>query len=561
MAEQQILYVDYDFDTLVAQLQQRLAQKDTWKDLYQSATGSMLIELFSAIGTLVLYYVERRAEESYILTAQNKSSIINLARLLNYIPFRNVSATGTLRYSLATTHTKMVFVPKYSECQSASGYKFLASVEGVIMPGQLFVDIPGIQGVKNVVTNSSTGSTNQEYNITNTQIENAAVVITVDGTPWTGVTSFIDSTSTSEHYIIRPELDDTITIVFGNNVFGKAPASGKDVVVTYVQSDGLAGSVYNTDLITTLNSTIYDEDDTAQDVTVTNTTSFLGGADLESAEEIRANAPAVFATGDRFVTKSDFKTALNAYPGIADSNAWGEAEETNPDYTLYNQVRLAIILDNWLTPDAAFEAVISAFLFEKSMMTVRYSFVTPVILDTIPTLTLKIVAGNSLSSVQSNVEDAISDMFVLGTTTKLGTAKRHSDILAAIEAVQGVSHSYLTLKVRQGIPAGTVTYDWETTVASIPISASEVEIYIDDTRVATDNGSGTFTDVSSDGYTVTGVVNYTTGVIGVDISPAPGVSEVVYVRYQPNQNGDIVPTKNQVCRWIKNDYTNVAYAT
>ena len=562
MPEQQILYVDYDFDTLVTQLQQRLALTDTWKDLYQSATGSMLIELFASIGTLVLYYVERRAEESYILTAQNRSSIINLARLLNYIPSRNVSATGTLRFSISSAHTKMVFIPKYTECQTASGYKYLTSTEGVIMPGQLYVDIPGVQGIEKVVTNSSAGTMNQEYNIADTSIENSNVTVVVDGVIWTSTTSFIDSTSTSEHYVIRPELDDTITIVFGNNVFGKAPALGVSIDTTYIESAGLVGSVYSTDLITTLNSTIYDEDETTQTVTVSNTTSFLGGANLETTEGIRENAPAVFATGDRYVTKSDFITALNAYSGVADSNAWGEAEETNPDYDLYNQVRLAIILDNWLSPDTTFQATLSDFLYEKSLMTIRYSYVDPVILSIIPTVTLKVIAGNSLSSVQSDVETAVSSAFTLGTTTKLGTAKRHSDILASIEAVDGMSYSYLTLKIRKELLAGyNSTYNWAETLDALPLLAGGVEIYVDDTRVATDDGVGGFTDVSSDGYTVSGVVNYTTGVMGVDISPAPGALETVYARYQQNQNGDIVPTKSQICRWIKNDYTGVSYAT
>ena len=93
-------FTDYDFDDLVDQLTNRLKERDAWKDTYRSSTGQMLIELFSYIGNMVLYYVERRAEESYILTAKNKSSIVNLVRLLNYIPKRKASAVGILRMTL-----------------------------------------------------------------------------------------------------------------------------------------------------------------------------------------------------------------------------------------------------------------------------------------------------------------------------------------------------------------------------------------------------------------------------------------------------------------------------
>ena len=117
-----ISYVSYDYQNLLDALKNQLALKGAWKDLYQSATGSMLIELFAAVGTEVLYYIERRAQESYILTAQNLSSVINLVRLLNYIPVRNVSATGILTFTPETLPvTSIITIPKFTSCQNASG--------------------------------------------------------------------------------------------------------------------------------------------------------------------------------------------------------------------------------------------------------------------------------------------------------------------------------------------------------------------------------------------------------------------------------------------------------
>ena len=560
MSTQPIIYTNYDFDTLVAQLQQRLALQSAWKDMYRSSTGSMLIELFAAVGTLVLYYVERRAEESYIATAQNYSSVVNLARLLNYIPTRNASSTGTLRFSLAAPATKMVFIPKYTACATTGGYSFLVESDGVIMPGQSYVDVTGVQGTKIDVSRTSSGSTGQEYNINDTKVEDTNVVVTVDTTVWTLVTSFINSINTSEHYVIRPELDGTVTIVFGNNIFGKAPAVGNAISVTYIQSDGLAGNVYQTDLITTLTSTIYDQDGAIQTVTVTNTTNFLGGDDAETTEDIRTNAPAVFATGDRAVTKSDFVAILNNYPGVADSNAWGEAEETSPDYDHYNQVKLVVILQDWELPDAAFKTILSTFLYTKSLMTVRYTYVDPVVLEVIPTISLKVSQGNQLSYVQSLVETAVTDLFVLGSTTKLGTAKRIGDLYETVEGVAGVAYSHIVLKIQKELELGYIsTYDYAQIVEALPLLAGVVEIYQNGVLIATDDGLGGFTSTSST-PTVTGLVDYVTGFVGVDITPSPGGGDVITVRYQQNQNGDIVVEKEQICKWIENDYTSISYA-
>jgi hypothetical protein len=565
MATQPILYVNYDFDTLLAQLQQRLAMQGSWKDMYKSATGEMLTELFAAVGTLLLYYVERRAEESYILTAQNRSSIINLVRLLNYIPTRNVSATGTLRFSLAAPATKIVFIPKYTICKSTA-YSFLAASDDTINVGQTYVDISGIQGVKQVITYTASGIASPEYNIKDTKIENSnlEVVVTPSGSPsgvvWTQVRSFFNSTNISTHYVIRPELDDTITIVFGNNVFGMAPGLGDTITLTYIQSDGSAGNVYYTGIITDLQSPIYDQDGALQTVTVTNTTTFLGGADIESTEEIREDAPAVFATGDRAVTRADFVALVNAYPQVADCNVWGEAEEPSPDYTHYNQVKLVVILDNWIAPDGNFETTLSNYLYTKSMMTVRYSYISPIILDVIPTLVIKCLAGSSLSYVQSLIETAVSDQFILGSTTRLGISHRESDIITAIDEVPGVSYSHMTLKIRKELTSThNISYNWSETMEALPLKRAGVEIYIDDTPIAIDNGAGIFTDLSVP-YTITGVVNYTNGEVGVNISPAPPGTSTVFCRYQQDKSGDIEVSKQQICKWIENDYTSIEYA-
>ena len=566
MATQPILYVNYDFDTLLTQLQQRLSLQGTWKDMYRSATGSMLTELFAAVGTLLLYYVERRAEESYILTAQNRSSIINLVRLLNYLPSRNVSSTGTLRFSLAAPATRIVFIPKYTLCKSTD-YSFLVSNDDTINVGQSYVDIAGIQGTKQVITYTASGSASPEYNIADTKVENShiEVVVTPSGTSlgvvWTPVSSFFNSTNISTHYVVRPELDDTITIIFGNNVFGMAPGLGDTITITYIQSDGAAGNVYSTAAITTLNSVIYDQDGAIQTVTVSNTTTFLGGANAETTEEIRQDAPAVFSTGDRAVTRADFNALINAYPQVADCNVWGEAEEPNPDYTHYNQVKIVVILDNWIAPDGNFETTLSNYLYTKSMMTVRYSYISPIILEVIPTLTVFCVTGASLSYVQAQIETAVSDQFILGSTTILGKSHREGDIITAIESVPGVDYCHMNMKIRKELTSThNISYNWSETMDALTLLRTGVEIYIDSTRIAVDNGSGTFTDLSGP-YTVSGVVNYTNGEVGVNISPAPPGTSNVYCRYRQDQAGDIVVSKQQICKWLENDYTSIGYSS
>jgi len=558
MASEPLTYVNYDFDNLVSQLEDRLKAQGAWKDTYRSATGQMLIELYAAIGNLVLFYVERRAEETYLLTAKNRSSIINLVRLLNYVPLRKVSSTGTLRFSLTTAATKMVFIPANTSCSSNSGLKFLVSEDVVIMPGETYVDATAIQGSIITLDYVSTGSLNQEYKINDTSVENTNVTVTVNGITWDLVDSFVDSTTTSTDYEIRPNLDDTITIVFGDNVFGSSPVASDDIEVTYVRSSGLSGNIYELDLITSLNDTIFDEDGDSVSVSVTNTTVFLGGDDEQDTEEIRYEAPKVFATGDRAVTRSDFTAILENYAGVANANAWGENEESPPDYDMYNQVKLSVLLQEWELPDTTFQSVLSTYLYTKSLMTVRYSYVDPDILEVIPVMVIKAVRGSTLSYIQSLIDAALDAQFTLGTTARLGTSKRISDIIASIEAVAGVSYSHTSFKIRKLLEADyNPSYQWGETLTALPVETSTIELYVDDVKEGTDDGAGGWTTTGT--YALSGTINYTTGACFVSFSPALSPTAVATVKYKQDESGDIVVTQNQICKLYATEYTSISY--
>ena len=281
-----ISYVNYDFDNLVTELQQLLSAQSAWKDMYRSSTGQTLLELFAAVGNLVLYYVERRAEESYISTAKNYSSVVNLARLLNYTPTRNISAIGPLAFTVDAPAPSLITIPQWTSVSSNAGVNFLVLDTNASIPALgTTATVSGIQGTLITKSFVSNGASNQAYNIDDTQIENSVnimllasvaslevaqaiqqqtvsqssyTVVNDDGTysvyalsnpqrpqtlsvnvtgssgtaTWNQQSSFINSTNTSRDYVIRPELDGTLTVVFGNGVFGAFPQLGQTVVVT-----------------------------------------------------------------------------------------------------------------------------------------------------------------------------------------------------------------------------------------------------------------------------------------------------------------------------------------
>jgi len=518
MATNPLDYVDYDFDNLVLQLQNRLRSGDAWKDIYRSGAGEMLIEFLAYILNAGLYYTERRANEGYLLTAKHRSSIVNLVALLNYQPRRKTSSTGILTFSIATPLTKVVYIPKYTECTAADGTKFLTNESAAIEKGQTSVSVSSIQGELIQKEISANGATGQEYLLNDTGVENSAdtdnpsLRVIVDGTAWSLVSSFLQSNNTDKHFRIINESDGTVSVLFGNDVNGLSPTLGSTIVLQYIRTLGADGNVTYPDQITSISSAIYDEDGTAVAISVTNTSSFLGGSDEETIEEIRYAAPQVFRTGDRAVSKNDFTAILEAYSSVETANVWGENEEaeaagTAANYEMLNKVKMSLVLQNWELPDTAFKATLSDYLYDISMLTVKYEFVTPTILNVYPVLYITVTKGESLSQANADVAAVLANQFLLGTTTRLGVPIKYSNVLSAIDALQNVAFVNMTLEIKQDLSDTYDSYsDWGAALSATAILPESARIFVDGTYICSDvdggSGTGTFTAVG-----VTGTIN------------------------------------------------------
>jgi len=572
MAGNELNYVDYDFDALMLQLINRVKLQSAWIDTYRSGTGQMLIELYAYVANLVLYYIERRAEESYIGTASNRSSVINIVRLLNYQPKRKVGATGTLTFTRNFVHTKNIYIPRYTECQSTTGVKFIVTSDVVLKGSSTYpasVEATAMQGYKEEIEQTSAGGTSQVYNIAYTDIEDSYPLVYVNGVLWEEVDSFIDSVNTSKHYMVRYELDDTVSVLFGDGVFGLAPSAGDVIKFIVIHTEGLEGNVYEEGKVTTLNSTLYDSDGAVvSNISVTNASSdpsalhlFLGGDDAQDAEEIRNEAPRVFATGDRAVTRSDFMALIDNYAGVANCNVWGENEEDPPNYDMFNQLKIVIILQNWALPDENFKDEITDYLYDYSMMTVRYSYVDADILYAYPVVELKVLNGYTLSEVESAVEEAVATYFELGTTAKLGVDKRESDIINLIEEVEGVSYCHMTLKLYKELDAYySSIYEYGASLNATPIKKESVQIYVNEDLTAVDDGAGGFTDSSSI-YSVDGTIDYTTGELRINFSPDLDSGDIVSAVYEQDEDGDIIVDRHQIVNLEEVHFTDVSYDT
>ena len=172
--------------------------------------------------------------------------------------------------------------------------------------------------------------------------------------------------------LLKTNKDTTIDLLFGD---GKATAIGANpgqiIKVQYfsVQGDsvnatGLVGKPLELDGNITLDN-----------ININTNSEFkfyanlLGGANIEDKESIRVNAPAIFQSLDRLVTKSDYKSFTKSIVTplpVQYSVVWGETEEAKRKgvravYALFNSIMISAMgamykyeNGNWLHKDILF---------------------------------------------------------------------------------------------------------------------------------------------------------------------------------------------------------------
>lgn len=527
-------YSGYDFDTALAQLEAKLELQDGWKDRVKSATGQIFLRLLAYVIDMDGFKIDRRAEEGYRDFARLRSSVVAIASNLGYTPRRKVSSVCTIRFS---SSSPPVTVPLGTICATSGGVRFVTTEQGTITGA--YIDLAAKQGDPKIITQVSDGSPAQQYTIPSADddveaVENTSVKISVDGTEWTIVDSFINQASDAEVCVVVRK-KTSLLIQFGDNKNGKIPPNGVDIDMEWLETLGSEGDVPSVGAIDTLVSSVPGID------SVENLDAAQGGENEEGIEEIRVNMSPIFATGDRAVTSPDYRAILLAYPGIAKANAYGEQETlvgvSNPDYAW--RVELVVVPSGGGTLSRTQENQILEFLTTKKVNTTWITFKDPTYIPVDFAVHTVLSEDADIVATKAAIEAAL-DTIVNFIDIDLGEAFRFNDAVAAVEAVEGVRYSTVeALAVFDGgLGDGGTSYG--DTIPLVPVDRGNVLVYLEEVatgdrrRVGYDDGSGNFTSdplVASPRVTG-GTINYGTGVYTLTFDSGVAATHRIVMKYQ-----------------------------
>ncbi len=454
MGRASIAYTNKDYESLRRELLGRVPQlTDRWTDFNASDLGVVLLELFCGVGDMLAYYLDAQAAEAFLPTARQRQNVIQLCKLIGYRLDAPVAATTTLRFFLATPLEEDLVIPAKTVASARldDGDVEFETVEEAILPrGQLSVDVNARQGRRKVETFTGAGEPNAHFSLTGTEIAQGSLRVLIGGQAWREVHHFQESGGVDEHFQIETDGLDRTRILFGDGVRGAVPTADAAIRVEYLETLGAGGNL-GAGIVTELSGPIHQDGEPVA-VAVTNPVPTTGGADRESLEHARRQAPAEVRAVWKALTKDDYKALAEGYPGVAKA----QVLDVNDCADIrYYQVNLAVAPRGGGPPSALLKRDLEAFLESRKVITIEINLFEPVYRPVSIDADIHVYSGEDLDLVRRRIEQALADYFDF-ERMDFGWAVPSSDLIALLDGVRGVSHAHLYAPA-QDVEVGAAT--------------------------------------------------------------------------------------------------------
>lgn len=372
-----------DFDSIKKSLKEFLKECPDLVDYdFDGSMTSILLDELALNSHINAFYLNMVGNEAFLKTAIRRDSIVARAEALNYTPSSIRSAVASVYIKLnAPTNPQFIDIPKYTAfVATGSGVSFTFYNTNYIRvipdsAGQYIV--PNIEIVEGkFLTHRFTVDANiiekgviiPNVNVDYSKIE-VSVAENVTSSNFETFTESHDVTTTgpeSQVYFVR-EMDGFLNVYFGDGYVGKKLVLGSVIKVIYPISNGPAANGLAS---FTLGSAL----PLVASASVVASGPSFGGADAESLESIKLNAPRFFETQNRAVTAFDYESLIKKrFPNYDDVIAWG-GEENIP--VAYGKVFLAIKPASGFYMTQSEKNRVVSFLRDKKVVSI-----TPVVTD------------------------------------------------------------------------------------------------------------------------------------------------------------------------------------
>jgi hypothetical protein len=466
-----------DFANIKNNLKTFLQKKEEFKDYNFEASGLANILDVLAYNTHLNGLTANFAlNESFLSTAQLRSSLVQLAETIGYIPKSKTASQAIIKMAMNLSNV----ADRQQTITLSTGYQFTTKVdvntytfqtnETLIASddGAGYYQFKTLDGNDKISVFEGTKKTktfiagdndeNAVYIIPDKNMDISTAIVKVyenaSTSKFVTYTNITKATTISEQstlYILKEMPNGYFELSFGNGTtLGQTPDSGSKITVEYLAVNGA-----NADNALTFEpSSLVKITETINRTPVVSTyTKSVGGGEKESVESIRKNAPFQYAAQNRMVTFADYNSLIlrNYATLIKDISSWGGEDNLKPEFgVIFSSIEFEDdvseqrkeVVKNGIV-DLASQLAVATFDIKFSDP-VKTWVETEVFFRFNPNLT-----SLSLNTIQENVRTAVQTYFS-GNVGKFEQAFRRSNMLTLVDDVSpAILSSRAEVKMQQ----------------------------------------------------------------------------------------------------------------
>ena len=583
MSNHKLVVSDYDFDAIKTNLKSFLQGQTQFQDYdFEGSSLNILLDILSYNTHYLAYLANMSTNELYLDSADIRNNIVSLAKMIGYTPSSPRAPMASIDVTLNNATGTSVTMNKgtvFATTVNDISYQYVTNSDFTITPVAgvyKFSNLPIYEGT--LVTFKYTADTtdvDQKFIIPSAKADTSTLLVKVQNCSADTTTEtyslaggYNNVTATSKVYFIQEGQDGKYEIYFGDGVNGASLDDGNIVILEYIvtnieDSNGASSFSLSGNIGGFTN------------VTISTVSSSQGGANSETDESIRLNAPLQYAAQDRAVTTTDYETLVQSiYPNALSVSAWGGEDDETPRYGI---VKIGIKAASGSTLTETTKQDIVNKLKPYNVASVSPQIVDPETTSVLLTSTVKyntITTTKSNDTLKSEIITAITN-YNTNTLQKFDSIYRHSKLTGLIDSVDvSILSNITTIKIRKSftpILSSSEKYNiyfrnalfnphsgHNTAAGGIlsstgfKVTGSDFEMFLDDDGQGNIRRYYLASGIRTYANDTQGTIDYATGEIALNslnvasISNIRGAtSTVVEITVTPDSN-DIVPVRDQI---------------
>ncbi len=441
---------ELDFDQIKNNLKNFLKQQTEFNDYDFEGSGlSVLLDVLAYNTHYNAVAAHYSLNESFLDSAQIRGNVVTRAKLLGYTPRSILAPRAAIQFIVDASASPVI--PDTLTLER--GTKFTTQVQGetyqyVVLNAQTvtksstdtftFTNVEIAEGTyKTIQFRVDNDIESQKFQIPDMDADVSTLRVRVQQNErtesydvYSKFESLLNVDSTSQIYYTQENTSEKYEVYFGDGIIGRKPLNNNVVTLDYIYTHGVESNGASEFSFSGIIGGLVD----AAYSTPTLITKASGGADRESLESIRFNAPLTFTAQNRAVTSDDYRSIiLKGFANISSISTWGGEDNDPPDY---GKIYIAIkpLTEDKLTTKEK-DTITSSVLAGKNIVSIEPVLVDPnfteleldVFFKYNPNLT-----DRTQVELQGVVRDTISD-YNFNNLNKFDGVFRYSQLLNLID--------------------------------------------------------------------------------------------------------------------------------